>query len=444
MEPNTQQKLQNWSESLTLKMLIIGLMTLLLLIPLSMIKDVIEEREETAQQVENEISNQWGNPQIITGPILSIPVVVLSELTNGEQQLTRKWLHVMPGQLTINGNINPEVRYRGIYKNVVYDSHLEIEGSFAGIEQNDETIQQIEWQGAQLTMGISDNRGIRGDVKIEWMGNTLVPESGTITKDIFSSGFSSKTPLTAESAKEEKPFKLTIELNGSKSISFVPIGQNSSITLSSAWKDPGFTGAYLPQNRKIDENGFLAEWHITHLNRNFPQQWIGKQFSTDDYQLGVNLFLPVNHYQKSLRSAKYGILFISLTVLVFLFIELTKKKRIHLFHYLLVGLALVLFFSVLTALSEQVGFNFAYLLASAVIIAMVTFFTYAILANRKQTLWVASILVVLYAFLFVLLQLNEYAFLAGNIGLLIALASIMKASLKLPGHSNVPDSQKID
>jgi inner membrane protein len=444
MEPNTQQKLQSLSESLTLKMLIIGFMTLLLLIPLSMIKEIIEEREETAQKVEKEISNQWGNPQILTGPIISIPVVVLSELTNGEQQLTRKWLHVMPKQLTIKGNVNPEVRYRGIYKNVVYDSHLDIEGNFGEIDLPGESIQQIEWQGAHLTMGISDNRGIRGDVKIEWMGNTLAPESGTVTKDIFTSGFSAKTPLTQENVKEEKSFKITIDLNGSQSISFVPIGQNSSVTLSSAWKDPGFIGAYLPQKRNIDENGFMAEWHITHLNRNFPQQWIGKQFSTDEYQLGVNLFLPVNHYQKSLRSAKYGILFIALTVLIFLFIELTKKKRIHLFHYLLVGLALVLFFSVLTALSEQLGFNIAYLLASAVIIAMVTFYTHAILANRKQTIWVSSILVVLYAFLFVLLQLNEYAFLAGNIGLLIALAAIMKASLKLPVQSNAPNTHETE
>lgn len=433
METNSlKQEISHWTNSLTFKLGLIFIVSLLLLIPLAMIENIIREREITANSVESSISSQWGDSQTLIGPILNIPYETTYVNANGQTESERTWIHIMPSMLKIKSSIDPKIKHRGIYETAVYNSTNQIEGTFDLAPKPHDSNTMIEWEKAFITMGVSDNRGIRGDVNIQWDGLSLQPQSGLMSTDISSSGFSIATPLTEPTSKITKQFSIKLNLSGSQSLSMIPLGQNTQIEMVSTWADPSFTGTLLPQTSKISEKGFEAQWTITHLNRNFPQQWTGRQFNVNDHTLGVSLFLPVNHYQKSLRSAKYGILFISLTMLVFLFIELTKKKKIHLFHYVLVGLALVLFFSVLTALSEQIGFNTAYLVAALAIIGLITYYTFGILKDKKQTYWVGGLLVVLYSFMFVLLQLNDYAFLAGNIGLLIVLAVIMKASLKLP------------
>lgn len=420
-----------WSNTLGFKAAIIAIIALMLLIPLSMIKSVISEREDAAHDVENNISDQFGNAQTLAGPILNVPVEKTKTDKDGLVTKERSWLHIMPSKLSISTNLEPEIRYRGIYKTAVYNSTSLINGNFDIPFKEEDIDGVVEWDKACITFGISDNRGIRGDVEVLWNNNELPTESGMITKNITKTGFSVRTPINPENINDAMTFDLKLNLSGSKSFSLLPLGQISEFKLKSSWKDPSFNGSILPEKRNITEDGFDAEWKLTHLNRNFPQYWQGQQFDVWEHTLGVDLFLPVNHYQKSHRSAKYGLLFITLTMLVFLFMELTKNKRIHIFQYLLVGLALVLFFSVLTALSEHLGFNVAYLIASLVNVSMIGYFAFGLLKDKTLTLWVITLLVIMYAFLFVLLQLNDYAFLAGNIGLLIALGFIMKASLKI-------------
>lgn len=420
-----------WSNMLGFKSAIIAVIALMLLIPLGMIKSVISEREDAARDVENNISDQFGNAQTLAGPILNVPVEKSKTDKDGIITKERTWLHIMPSRLSINSNLEPEIRYRGIYKTAVYNSTSIINGNFVIPFKEEDIDGIVEWDKACITFGVSDNRGIRGDVEVLWNNNELPTESGMITKNITKTGFSVRTAIKPETIHEVMTFDLKLNLSGSKSFSLLPLGQISEFKLKSSWKDPSFNGSILPEKRNITEDGFDAEWKLTHLNRNFPQYWQGQQFDVWEHTLGVDLFLPVNHYQKSHRSAKYGLLFITLTMLVFLFMELTKNKRIHIFQYLLVGLALVLFFSVLTALSEHLGFNVAYLIASLVNVSMIGYFAFGLLKDKTLTLWVITLLVIMYAFLFVLLQLNDYAFLAGNIGLLIALGFIMKASLKI-------------
>ncbi|MBN2744100.1 MAG: cell envelope integrity protein CreD [Marinilabiliaceae bacterium] len=423
----------HWAEGMTFKMGLVTVMALLLLIPLAMIKRVIGEREETSQRTENEVSAQWGNAQTLVGPVLNFPVEVRGVLQNGQIEVSQTWLHVMPEELKVAVQLEPEVRYRGIYKTAVYNSTSVTEGAFVLPDDMTGVPGEIDWGKAYLTFGVGDNRGIRGEVTVLWDGVKLPTQSGLVSNDIASSGFSVRLPACKDCVGKRMAFRIEMELSGSQGLSVLPLGQNTSIEIASTWTDPSFTGSLLPQRREISEKGFKAQWTLTHLNRNFPQYWTGRKFDVGEHQLGVSLFLPVNHYQKSFRSAKYGILFISLTMLVFLFMELTKKKRVHLFQYLLVGLALVLFFSVLTALSEHVGFNVAYWVAAAAIVGMIGFYSFGILHDRVLAGWVVGLLVVLYGFLFVLLQLNDFAFLAGNIGLIVVLGIVMKASLKLKG-----------
>ena len=174
-----------------------------------------------------------------------------------------------------------------------------------------------------------------------------------------------------------------------------------------------------------------ADWEVTHLNRNFPQNWTGNAFHPLESSFGVDLFQPVDHYQKSWRSSRYGVLFIALTFLVLIFLEITRKEAIHIFHYFLVSLGLVLFFSLLNSLSEQAGFNTAYLISSTATILMISIFTGTLFREKKSALIVFGMLVILYSFIFVLLTLNDYAYLAGNIGLFLLLAFIMRLASNL-------------
>jgi len=167
------------------------------------------------------------------------------------------------------------------------------------------------------------------------------------------------------------------------------------------------------------------------LNRNFPQQWIGQKYSTHDASLGVELLIPVDHYQKTMRSVKYAILFIALNFIVFLFIEIRNKAYIHPFQYSLVAFALLLFYVLLTSISEQIGFNYAFLVSSIAVTSLISWYAYSILKNIRSSVWVVLLQSGLYIFLFTILQLEDYALLVGSIGLFVILAIIMKASQQI-------------
>ncbi|WP_430814593.1 cell envelope integrity protein CreD [Carboxylicivirga sp. RSCT41] len=431
MELITKQKSEeNWYQTLTFKAVMIGVLVLLLLIPLGMVKSVIRERQATEAEVERELFEKWGGEQVVTGPVLHVPTYYYVK-EGKELKKHKRWLHIMPEDLMIKGAVEPEIRYRGIYKKVLYNSDFIITGKFNDLSKVDVVADEIEWGNAYVTLGISDNRGIKGELLFDWNGSAAEPEAGLIIQDLNTSGVSMKAPVLEDQLNQKLPFEAKFRLSGAKGLWFNPVGKKTSVQINSSWNNPSFVGDFSPIDPIVREEGFEAKWTVTHLNRNFPQYWLGRSYQIDTHQLGVNLYDPVNHYQKSLRSAKYGILIISLTLLVFLFIELVKKKEVQIIQYLLVGLALVLFFSILTALSEHIGFAWAYLVASLAIISMVTSYSYGMIKDKQQAFWIFIMLGILYAFLYILLQLNDFAFLAGNIGLLLALGAIMKASLKI-------------
>ena len=410
-----------WVNSLTLKIALLAVLSLFLLIPLQMIKEIIEERKANAEKVQEEISNEWANSQCFTGPVLNIPVRSVSP---GDQAktITQVW-HILPAEMIIEGEILPGIRYRSIYQSVVYDANLKIKGNFTVPAESASPGAEVLWNQAYYTVGISDNRGLKGEIAMQAGTRTLSAEPGVKDQDVFTSGIS-----FAESELEPGStvaFDLNIGLAGSNTLKLTPLGKNTNVSLRSVWDSPGFCGSFLPVTRVVDRNGFTADWEVTHLNRNFPQDWIGNAFQPEESAFGVNLVQPVDHYQKSWRSARYGILFIVLTFLVFLFIEIRGKKTIPVIHYVLVSMALVLFFSLLTALSEQLGFNAAYLIASGATIVLISVFTALVIKDTKTPWLVFGLLVLLYAFIYVLLTLNDYAFLAGNIGLFLILAVVM-------------------
>jgi inner membrane protein len=429
IEINDTKKLQH---SFTLKIVLLAFLGLFLLIPLEMIKSIIGERQKSSDDVKKEIAFQWAGQQTISGPILNIPVRVFPSKKDAEPYKTV--FHLMPESLSLKGNIATEKRHRSIYQAVVYTAGLDVSGDFVIPEIITGEKNEILWNEAYFTMGISDNRGLKGGVLLKTDSVTLEAIPGLKDADLFSTGIS--FPVILNGSVKTIPFTVTLKISGSEGLSFTPVGKTTEVSLTSKWNSPGFKGNFLPVERSINDAGFNAKWLVTNLNRNFPQVWSGKAYSPVTDSFGVDFILPVDHYQKSLRSAKYGILFIALTFLALIFAEMALKESIHVFQYLLVSLGLVLFFSLLNALSEYTGFNIAYLISASSTIILISFFLRNLFKKRVSVLLISGLLIFLYSFIFILLTLNDYAYLAGNIGLFVLLAITMILSVKLDLFKN--------
>ena len=418
---------KKWQNSLTLKILLLTVLGLFLLIPLEMIKSIIRERQQTSENVKKEIASQWAGRQNLSGPILNIPVRIFPLKNDAEPHMSI--LHIMPEKLNVSGDVKTERRHRSIYQTVVYNSDITISGEFLIPAISAGERNEVLWDEAYYTLGISDNRGLKGGVVMKTGTEAIDAIPGLQDKEVFASGISFPAGLTEK--VKSIPFELEINLSGSEGISFSPVGKTTHVNLKSPWNAPGFTGNFLPATRTINNSGFNADWLITNLNRNFPQIWKEDEFKPASDSFGVDFVMVVDHYQKSLRSAKYGILFIALTFMALLFAEMATGESLQILNYLLVSLALVLFFSLLNALSEQVGFNPAYIIAAGSTIILITLFLRKLVRNFRAVILISGMLVFLYSFIFILLTLNDYAYLAGNLGLFFLLAITMAVSTKL-------------
>jgi inner membrane protein len=425
---NENAKQEKWYQSMTVKMVLLGILGLMLMIPLVLIMEVIRERSQNAESARTEIGNLWASAQTITGPVLNVPG---TKVIADDGRYVTTTMHMLPDDLKVNGVLVPEIRYRGIYESVVYTSDLELSGSFSlsGYDEfNDYTWQ---WDKAYISLGVSDNKGISDQADLTIGGRVISARPGAVQTDLFDKGISFLLPLDASQLSAFRgDFTISIGLRGSGSIAFAPVGRSTRVSLTSEWEAPKFTGTFLPAEREVTDTGFTASWTVTHLNRSFPQVWTGKNYIPSDDAFGVDLIMESDHYTKAERSAKYGLLFIALTFLVLIIIELRSEKRVHIFYYLLVALALILFFSLLTALSEHIGFNPAYLISSAATIGLLTAFFGSLLRKRWMVLLISGLLTVLYLFIFFLLAMKDYAFLAGNIGLFVLLAVLMLVSAR--------------
>ncbi len=413
--------------SVMLKFLIITILMLLLLIPLFMVTDIIEEREELNEAAIAEVSAKWAGPQVINGPILVLPVDY-SILDEDQVKTVTRYMHILPDQLDINGQISPEQLKRGIYEVVVYKSDLAISGSFKLDVPIDSTeLKQIRYKDAFLTMGISDLRGIEDNMNFRWDDKDLEVKPGSLIPQTIPTGVTVDLPDLAEAKDSPIPFTLKLKLQGSQNMRFIPLGSTTNVSIHSDWPAPSFTGNFIPDNREVGEEGFTAKWKILQLNRNFPQTWTGPlQFSQlESAVFGLDLLLPLDDYQKAMRSAKYGAMTIALTFLVFFLVEILNKRKIHPFQYALVGLALCLFYILLVSLSEHMIFNYAYAVATLSIVSMITLYSLSVFHVKKLTMILAVTLIAIYGFLFVTLQLADYALLMGSVGLTIILAMTM-------------------
>lgn len=432
MTAKTEEKGNRFRNSISLKLIIVVSLSLLLLIPSLKIRQLINEREIRKNETLSEITDKWGKSQLVNGPVLIIPYTkrVFKNKTDYSDHI--HYFHILPSNLKIDGEINPDIRYRGIYKVITYNSNLSFTGNFNWNDLSNwpNKYHKILWEDARIVVGISDLKGVTKNVALNWNNKKLKFSPGKSSCTMFTSGINTEVDIQQNS---NNVFELKLSLNGSESIYFTPLGSSTEVNITSTWNTPSFDGHFLPQKHEITDSGFYATWSTIEMNRNYPQVWSDKAFEYNyDYQnFGVKLLLPVDTYQKSERSVKYAFLFIALTFLIVFFSEITSKNRVHPIQYLIIGFGLIIFYSLLISLAEHVGFNIAYMLSSLVIIGMITLYIKSLLKKWKSTIIISGALLVLYLFLFTILQVADYALLLGNIGLVIILALVMYFSKKV-------------
>ncbi len=432
-----------------LKIFAIVVIGLLLMIPAMMVMGLINERKNTQMAAIDEVSSKWGYQQTLNGPYISIPYNKYLKETDKKTNIDKlikvtEYLHILPSELKIDGNLKPEKRNRSIYEVVVYNTGINFSGKFPKFDPKefDIPISDIDFSKAVLEMGITDLRGIEKQIELNINGNKLPFNPGVISNDILSSGINSGINYRTDN-NSEMNFSFNLDLRGSQVLNFTPVGKTTDVTMKSTWNNPSFSGAFLPDKRNIADSGFSANWNILHLNRNYPQSWTGSKYSTNESVFGIDLLLPVDNYQKATRAVKYAILFIGFTFLVFFFIEVLNKVFIHPVQYILVGTALVIFFALLLSISEYISFDFAYIISAISTLLLIALYIKAILKNNSLTILISSILFILYSFIFIIIQLQDYALLIGSIGIFLILALVMYFSRKIDWYNlNLREEEK--
>lgn len=449
-----------WSKSkILVKGLIIFFLVLLLLIPTFYVQSLIEEREARQKEAIAEVSSKWARRQTITGPFVVLPYWQADGDSASAKARVKHYAYFLPDDLQVAATVTPQEKHRGIYKVMLYNSRIDMKGSFRELTPARLNIpaENILWNEAAVKLSISDTKGLNEELRVRWNDTTLALAPQTTNDPSAPEALSAPLPLTGVDDLRNVSFSSTVDLNGSEQLLFTPVGKSTTVQLESKWPHPSFTGDILPQSTEVKDSGFKATWKSLSHKRSFPQQWkdnaytitlvpnrsastatttttttatfTGNNINTGSF--GADLFVPVSDYQKTMRSVKYAILCILLTFAAFFLIETTNNKSVHPIQYGLIGLALILFYTLLLSFSEYIGFNLSYLIAAAATIGLITWFVRGILTSGRLSAVLAAVLLLMYTYIFTILQLQDYSLLFGSIGLFITLAVIMHFSKRI-------------
>ena len=434
-----------YQESILFKLCIISIIILALLIPSSWIQDLITEREGYQHQMVNTMTDNWAGRQLVQGPVLVLPYKKHADASNADKKDASHDvidnLYLLPESLKITGAIKTQLIEKGVYDAVVYNSTVRIQGSFnkpdagsLGINPND-----ILYDRAKLVFSLSDMKGLNNNPEIKINDQEYKSEPATVENSPFTDGLQVSFPLQGGQSLD---FNYQLDLKGSSELSFMPTGKTTDVDITGDWKSPDFNDSPLPDSKAITANGFSAKWHRLYYERLFPRQWTGNDTSLiskkaiTQASFGVKLQLPVDQYHKIMRTAKYSVLIILLTFISLFLTELIKKQSIHLFNYTLIGAAMVVYYTLLLSFSEQIGFNYAYLLSSISTIVLIATFTASLLKNNPAAIIFALILSIFYGFIYVIIQLEELSLLFGSVGLFVIIAVLMYFSRKINWDRN--------
>jgi inner membrane protein len=437
--PSVRAILTSMRSPILLRFALVAAIALLLLAPLSMIRDKIAERRERAAEVQQTFAAETSGPQALAGPFLGMTCEETyvhertQHLEDGKRVTHREKRKracpialFLPRELTITGTVPVEGRYRGIYPIRLYRAQLELSGSFA-VPPPPKPVGEstFAWKDAVLVLGISDVRGIKS------IGGDFTP--GTHDTRI-ASGLHSNLG-SAASLKSELEFRIPLELAGTTRLQIAPLGSRNDIRLASAWPHPSFVGGYSPDRREISAAGFSASWRVNHFATGGNTFWVDNAVADKLFAaprlVGFALADPVNPYSMSYRATEYGFLFVLLTFAAFVMVEVIWGVRLHPVQYALAGAGLAVFFLLLIALSEHIRFGSAYIAAAGACVALLTYYLRHPLRSLARTAAFGALFSALYSALYVLLRSEDHSLLLGALLVFGMLAAVMILTRKL-------------
>ncbi|MEJ6393719.1 cell envelope integrity protein CreD [Gymnodinialimonas sp. 2305UL16-5] len=421
------------------RFLIVGLLALLMAIPVFSVSNIVQERSRLADRTLDEVGDEWGGAQLLSGPILIVPVqgpvqvsqqVEITDPDTGETRTDSRLvtrvqrtgsIYLMPETFTLDIATETEIRSRGLFNVPVFQATAQMAFSY-DLETAEGQLnpqETILWDLAQLRATVSQNRALRGEASLlaDNLAIALEPRSDGIAGVIANLG----------DPRDHDSYALTLGFNGAADLRATPMGRNSTVTITSDWPHPSFYGAFLPSEHVIDETGFTATWQIPHLARALPQasREDHDQTARNQSAFGLRFFQPNDFYQKAYRAARYGLLFIGLTFLTVLLVEGRTKRPVHPVQYILIGLAQSTFVLLMVSYAEQIGFGAAYLLSAGATTALLTLFGAVGLKLGKRSLILGLMLAITYSVLYLILRSADYALLAGSTLAFLALALTM-------------------
>ena len=442
-----------------IKLLFAALIGFALMVPLMLIYALVWDRQSQSQTAQTSINAGWGGAQVIAGPVVVVPfnsTQVQNEEVNGKTVSrtveVEKLLYISPVTNRVTTGVKPQERRKSIYSSVLYEADIKGNARFelpTDLPRFGVTREALLWNRAELRMGASDARGLTKGGVLVANGQSLAVEPGKGPGATGGQGFFAFLPWNGEGA-------LTVDysfgLRGSRSLSLVPRGGQTVWDVSSAWASPSFSGGFLPDKRDVSDKGFKASYTVdklalgqapvamedsgppaideggVYIDRSATTATQSETIAGQAQAVTVGLVEPVNLYSKVDRSVKYGFLFIGFTFLAFLLFDIVGGARVAAAEYMLTGAGLVLFFVLLLAFAEVIGFTAAYLVASAAIIGLLSAYSAAVLKSWKRGWFIGAMLIGLYALLFVLLNLEAWSLLIGSVLLFVALAGVMYAT----------------
>jgi len=423
---NNFQEKKSIFQSSTAKMIMVGILILVLLVPLTLVQDLIVERSVRQKEVISETTSKWGNSVYFYGPILKIPY---KDPMTGRNN----YAYFFPEKLNNKSEVTMEKPLeRSIYKSNVFSTKMQFDGKYNNLDFVSKGIpaENIYWNRAKIMIRTTNLKSLKDEVKMKLGNQNLTFESvANATNDSIES--LETNYFDYQSLQNNATFNFDISFNGSKQIKIVPIGKTTDAKITSNWNSPNFNGNFAPISREITAKGFTANWKILHFNRPFAQQYFEVLPEFGKYAFAVDFITPVDEYQQNERASKYGFLVIGLTFLVFFLIQSISKINIHIFQYSMIGIALIMFYTLLISITEHSSFSFAYIVAATSVIALISLYSISILKDKKFPLFIGISLTVLYIFIFVIIQLEDYALLVGSMGLFTILAAVMYFSRKI-------------
>jgi inner membrane protein len=442
-----------------MKLVLVGLVAAALAIPLLMVYALVQDREVQSHTAQTAITEGWGGAQVVSVPILAIPYdrrESTTELVDGRSvtrtQLVREELYLAPATQTVRTSLVPSTRSYSIYSSVIYEAALSGTARFelpADLERFGVSRDQLRLGQAELRFGVSDPRGLRKDARVTIDGEAMPLQPG---KGVAAAGNAGFFGFLDWSAGEPVEVSWRYGLRGSRSLALVPRGGETRWEVTSPWPHPSFRGSFLPEESSVTDEGFTARYSVSNLalgqalamtdDPGMPR--IGPEGSVEpampamvdragasagpSMAASIGLIEPVDLYSRVDRSVKYGFLFIGFTFLAFLMFDVVGGARVATAEYLLTGAGLVLFFVLLLAFAEVIGFALAYVLASAAIIGLLTAYSAAVLGSWRRAGFIGALLAGLYALIYVLLNLEALSLVIGSVLLFLALAGVMYAT----------------